>query len=85
MNLKEQLLKQNKYIKFKYRRKASLATTLRESRYNSFGYATGLESCSLIRQEIINTGQAYIDAIINGQAETDPFYEDYPIINYKNY
>ncbi len=38
-----------------------------------------------IRQEVINTGQAYIDAIINGQAETDPFYEDYPIINYKNY
>lgn len=38
-----------------------------------------------IRQEIINTGQAYIDAIINGQADTDPFYEDYPIINYKNY
>ena len=38
-----------------------------------------------IRQEIINTGQAYIDAIVNGQAETDPFYNDYPIINYKNY
>lgn len=38
-----------------------------------------------IRQEIINTGQAYIDAIINSQADTDPFYDDYPIINYKNY
>lgn len=48
MSLKEELLKQNKYIKFKYRRKASLATTLRESRYNSFGYATDPENGDFI-------------------------------------
>jgi hypothetical protein len=38
LNLKEELLKQGKYIKFKYRRRNSLTTILRESKYNAFKY-----------------------------------------------